>query len=89
MHGKGNQRQPPVHAQHDDHDQNQHENVLEDGDTTPEVNISFSASTSLVSRVTRRPTGLRSKKLTCMRWMWRKIWLRMSNMTFCPVHCIR
>ena len=29
--------------------------------TTPEVNNSFRASTSDVTRVTRRPTGLRSK----------------------------
>ena len=35
--------------------------------TTPEVNISLSASTSVVTRVTRRPTGLRSKKPMCMR----------------------
>ena len=28
--------------------------------STPDVNISFSASMSLVTRVTRRPTGLRS-----------------------------
>ena len=41
---------------------------------TPEVNISLRASTSEVTRVTRRPTGLRSKKPTCMRCMWRKIW---------------
>ena len=33
---------------------------------TPEVNISLSASTSEVTRVTRRPTGLRSKKATCL-----------------------
>ena len=31
QHAKRNQRQPPVHAQHDDDDQNQHKNVLEDG----------------------------------------------------------
>jgi hypothetical protein len=24
-----------------------------------------------------------------MRWRWRKIWLRMSNMIFWPVHCMR
>ena len=29
-------------------------------DTTPEVNISFNASTSVVTRVTRRPTGFLS-----------------------------
>ena len=29
--------------------------------TTPEVNSSFTASTSVVTRVIRRPTGLRSK----------------------------
>ena len=31
-------------------------------DTTPEVNISFNASTSVVTRVTSRPTGFLSKK---------------------------
>jgi hypothetical protein len=30
--------------------------------TTPELKSSFSASTSLVTRVIRRPTGFRSKK---------------------------
>ncbi len=41
--------------------------------STPEVNISLSASTSEVTRVTSRPTGLRSKKPTSCDWMWRKI----------------
>ena len=36
-------------------------------ETTPEVNMSFSASTSVVTRVTRRPTGLRSKKAMSIR----------------------
>ena len=36
--------------------------------TTPEVNISFSASTSLVTRVISRPTGFRSKKASSSRW---------------------
>ena len=58
------------------------------GAKTPEVNISLMASTSVVSRVTRRPTGLRSKKPMCICCMCRKIWLRISNITFCPVHCI-
>ncbi len=31
QHGKGDQRQPPVHPQHDGDNQNQNENVLEDG----------------------------------------------------------
>ena len=35
--------------------------------TTPEVNSSLTASTSLVTRVMSRPTGLRSKKPTCSR----------------------
>ena len=56
---------------------------------TPEVNISLRASTSEVTRVTRRPTGLRSKKATSWNWMWRKISRRRSNMIFWPVHCMR
>ena len=36
-------------------------------ETTPAVNISFSASTSLVTRVTRRPTGFLSKNEMCRR----------------------
>ncbi len=36
-------------------------------DTTPDVNRSFSTSTSLVTRVMRRPTGLRSKNRTSSR----------------------
>src|SRR5208282_5528679 len=58
-------------------------------ETTPAVNISFSASTSVVTRVTSRPTGFLSKNATCMCCRCRKIWLRRSNITFCPVHCIR
>ena len=42
-------------------------------DTTPAVNISFSASTSLVTRVTSRPTGFLSKNAMCSRCRWRKI----------------
>ena len=57
-------------------------------ETTPAVNISFSASTSLVTRVTSRPTGLRSKKAMCRPCRWRKICARRSNITFCPVHCM-
>ncbi len=56
--------------------------------STPEVNISFNASTSEVTRVTSLPTGLWSKNAGDMRCRWRKIWLRMSNMIFWPVHCI-
>ena len=32
QHGEGDQRQPPVHVQHDDQDAQQHEDVFEDGD---------------------------------------------------------
>ncbi len=52
--------------------------------TRPWVRNSFSASTSLVRRVSRRPTGLRSKKPRLMRWMWRKICTRMDCITVCP-----
>ena len=31
QHGKGDQGQPPVHAQHDDHDEHENENILKDG----------------------------------------------------------
>ena len=31
QHGKGDQGQPPVHAQHDDHDEDENENILENG----------------------------------------------------------
>jgi hypothetical protein len=50
--------------------------------STPEVNISFNASTSEVTRVTSLPTGLWSKNAGDRRCRWRKIWLRMSNMIF-------
>ena len=36
-------------------------------DTTPDANSSFRASTSVVTRVISRPTGLRSKKATSRR----------------------
>ena len=35
-------------------------------ETTPAVNISLSASTSVVTRVTSRPTGFLSKKPMCI-----------------------
>ena len=37
-------------------------------DTTPAVNMSFSTSTSVVTRVISRPTGLRSKNRMSSRW---------------------
>ena len=39
-------------------------------DTTPDANRSFRASTSVVTRVIRRPTGLRSKNATSRRCRW-------------------
>ena len=38
----------------------------------PAENISEMFSTSLVARVTSRPTGIVSKKPRCSRWMWAK-----------------
>ena len=55
----------------------------------PSVNMSLTASTSDVSRVTSRPTAFVSKNPTCIRCMWRKMSRRRSNITFCPIHCIR
>ena len=57
--------------------------------TTPEVNISFRTSTSLVSRVIRRPTGFRSKYASRRRCRCRKISCRRSSITFCPIHVVR
>ena len=56
--------------------------------TTPEEKRSFSTSTSVVTRVTSRPTGLRSKKAISSRCKWRKICLRRSYITFCPTNCM-
>ncbi len=56
--------------------------------TTPEVNISFRTSTSLVSRVISRPTGLRSKKRTDRRCSWAKISVRRSYMTRWPIQVV-
>ena len=56
QHGECDQRQLPVRVHHDGDNAGQHEHVLE--------NISFSASTSVVTRVTNRPTGFLSKKPT-------------------------
>src|SRR5580698_8253075 len=46
--------------------------------TTPDANKSFSASTSVVERVTKRPIGLRSKKLIGSLCKCSKISLRRS-----------
>ena len=56
--------------------------------TTPEVNSSFTASTSVVTRVMSRPTGLRSKWPTCSRCRCAKISRRMSCMIRCPAICM-
>ena len=56
--------------------------------TTPEANRSFSASTSVVERVTSRPIGLRSKKLIGKRCRCSKISLRRSYIVSCPTHCM-
>ncbi len=63
--------------------------LLSNSASTPDVNISFSASTSEVTRVTSLPTGLRSKNTGLIRCRCRYISDRISNMIFCPVHCIR
>ena len=56
--------------------------------TMPEANRSFSASTSVVTRVTSRPTGLRSKKLIGRRCRCSKISLRRSYIVSWPTHCM-
>ena len=53
-------------------------------ETTPELNSSFSVSTSLVMRVIRRPTGFLSKKRRSRRWKWAKISVRRSYITLWP-----
>jgi len=50
---------------------------------------SFRASTSVVVRVTSRPTGFLSKNATCMRCRCRNISARRSNIAFWPVHCMK
>ena len=57
--------------------------------TTPEVIISLRASTSLVIRVTSRPTGVREKNAIGSVWMWAKMCIRRSYMTRCPTYPIR
>ena len=57
--------------------------------TSPAVNSSFNASTSVVTRVTKRPTGERSKNCTCRLCRWVKISSRRSDRMRCPIHCIR
>ena len=56
--------------------------------TTPEENSSFSVSTSEVTRVISRPTGLRSKYWTLSRCRWAKISIRRSYMTRCPMNVV-
>ena len=55
----------------------------------PAVNISPRTSTSLVTRVTRLPVGVRSIKEEDSPPMWEKSSIRRSNITFCPRYCRR
>ena len=57
--------------------------------SAPEANISLMASTSLVTRVTSRPTGVRSKKPSLRVWRKRKTCARRSNIARAPASCIR
>ncbi len=58
-------------------------------ETMPAVNISLRASTSAVTRVTRRPTGVVSKYAISSRCSWAKTSRRRSAITFCPIACSR
>ena len=87
QHGEGDQRQPPVHFQHDDQDAQQHEDVFEDRH--------HAGGEHLVQRVhvagdagDETPDRVSVENAMCRRCRWRKIWLRRSNITFCPVHCM-
>ena len=53
--------------------------------TKPDVKSSFRASTSVVRRVMRRPTGVRSKTATSACWRCPKIHVLRSNMTPWPI----
>ena len=57
--------------------------------SAPEANISLMASTSLVTRVTSRPTGVRSKKPSLRVCRKRKTWARRSAIARAPASCIR
>ena len=56
--------------------------------TTPEEKSSFSVSTSDVTRVISRPTGLRSKKAMLSRWSRVKISIRRSYITRWPTSVV-
>jgi hypothetical protein len=56
--------------------------------TMPAENISATFSTSLVARVTRRPTGMLSKNARWRRWMWSKTVRRTSRMAAWPVRAM-
>ncbi len=58
-------------------------------DTSPAVNSSFRASTSVVTRVTSRPMGFLSKYATESCWKRPKTSRRRSYMMSCPIICIR
>ncbi|MNC47389.1 hypothetical protein D3C75_964470 [compost metagenome] len=49
----------------------------------------FRASVSWVTRTTRRPTGLRSKKDMDIRERWLNSCCRMLKIICCPVYCSR
>jgi len=55
--------------------------------TTTWVYISLMAATSLVARVTSRPTGWRSRKPMGSRSTCPNMARRMSNMIRCPAYC--
>ena len=57
--------------------------------TKPEANISFRFCTSLVTRVMRRPTGLRWKKSVLRPMRCAKSCIRSSSMAFWPTQASR
>ena len=69
QHGERDEREPPVEPDHHRHDPDQREQSP-NTDTTPDVNSSLRTSTSVVTRVISRPTGIavverRSSRCRC------------------------
>ena len=86
--GEGEQRERPAHPEHDADDEGEGEDVFEDGEDAggehfvERVDVGGDAGDEAAD-------GVAVEEGDVLRWMWRKISRRRSNMIFWPVHCMR
>ena len=88
QHREGQQRQPPVDAEHHDAHDGEREEVVHDGQNA--AGEHFVDGVHVGGEARDQPAyGMRIEEADVQRCMWRKMSRRRSNMIFCPIHCIR